>query len=342
MTQSSGTSRNHRGDILFAFALAAAGYVAWLVRDVLVLLYVSALFAVVLTPVVRATGRLRIGRWQPLKGRAVFFLLLAILGVFVGFGYLTIPPVLRDLDQLSGQAPSRVPELMVKLRQIPFADRLDDAAIVDKLQGFAGRAATYTLLSVRDWAGKLASVISGIVLMLYFILEGDQAYHWFLSFFPQPRRARLQGTLDRAGVRMGRWLIGQASLMLILGVCSTITFLCLHVRYPYALGFLTGLLNIVPVLGATVSLVLAALVAAIDSWGHALGVVIFFLVYLQVENSYLVPRIMRSRVDLPALAILVSLLLGFSLEGVVGGLIAVPTAVLVEVLLEEYLVQKET
>ncbi|HEY1650012.1 MAG TPA: AI-2E family transporter [Terracidiphilus sp.] len=341
MTQSSSTPHNHRGDIIFAFALAAAGYVAWLVRDVLVLLYVSALFAVVLTPVVRATGRLRIGRWQPLKGRAVFFLLLAILGVFAAFGYLTIPPVLHDLDQLSGQAPSKVPELMVKLRQIPFADRLDDAAIVDKLQGFAGRAATYTLLSVKDWAGKLADVISGIVLMLYFILEGDQAYHWFLSFFPPPRRTRLEGALNRAGVRMGHWLIGQASLMLILGLCSTITFLCLHVRYAYALGFLTGLLNIVPVLGATISLVLAALVAAIDSWGHALGVVIFFLVYLQVESSYLVPRIMRSRVNLPALAILVSLLLGFSLEGIVGGLVSVPTAVLVEVLLEEYLIQKE-
>jgi predicted PurR-regulated permease PerM len=142
-------------------------------------------------------------------------------------------------------------------------------------------------------------------------------------------------------VRMGKWLLGQASLMLILGLTSTIVFLFLKIRYAYALGVLTGLLNIVPVLGATISLVLALLVAALDSWGRVAGVAIFFLVYLQVENSYLVPRIMRSRVDLPALAILVALLLGFSLEGVAGALVAVPTAVLVTVLLEEYLVRKD-
>lgn len=341
MTQSASKPHDHRGDILFAFAIAAAGYVAWLVRDVLILLYVSALFAVVFTPIVRATGRLRIGQWRPLKGKAVLFLLLAVVGALTAFGYFTIPPVLRDLDQLSRQAPAKVPEWMAKLQRIPFIDRLDDDEIVDKLQGYAGQAASYTLISAKNWAGKVADVISGVVLMLYFILEGDSAYRWFLSFFPQPRRTRLKSTLDRAAVRMGKWLLGQASLMLILGTASTITFVCLHLRYAYALGVLTGLLNIVPVLGVTVSLVVAALVAAIDSWQHALGVAIFFGVYLQVENSYLVPRIMKSRVDLPALAVLVSLLLGFSLAGIVGGLVSVPTAVLVAVLIEEYLVQKD-
>jgi predicted PurR-regulated permease PerM len=104
---------------------------------------------------------------------------------------------------------------------------------------------------------------------------------------------------------------------------------------------LTGLLNIIPVLGAAVCVVLALLVAAIDSWGRVLGVAIFYLVYLQVENSYLTPRIMKNRVDLPGLAILVALVLGSALEGVVGALVSVPTAVLVAVLLDEYLVSKD-
>lgn len=342
MTPPSREPQTHRGDILFAFALAAACYFAWLLRDVLVLLYVSALFAVVLTPVVRATGHLHIGRWQPLRGRAILFLVLAIAGALSAFGYFTIPPVLHDLDQLSGQAPVKVPEFVEKLKHLPFGDRLNDSALIERLEGFAGQAATYTLLSVKNWASKLATVISGFVLTLYFILEGKQAYYWFLSFFQPPRRQRLQGTLDRAAIRMGKWLLGQASLMLILGMASTITFLFLHLRYAYALGVLTGLLNIIPVLGVTVSLVLAVLVAVIDSWEHALGVLIFFAAYLQIENTYLVPRIMKSRVDLPALAILVALLLGFALAGVAGALVAVPTAVLVAVLLEEYLVYKET
>jgi predicted PurR-regulated permease PerM len=140
---------------------------------------------------------------------------------------------------------------------------------------------------------------------------------------------------------MGKWLLGQGSLMLILGVTSTIVYLILGVRYAYFLGVLTGLLNIIPVVGVAVCLTLAAIVAAIDSWGRVLGIVIFYAIYFQVENSYLTPRIMKNSVDLPALAILLALLLGAALAGIAGALVAVPTAVLVAVLLDEYLVHKD-
>jgi predicted PurR-regulated permease PerM len=95
------------------------------------------------------------------------------------------------------------------------------------------------------------------------------------------------------------------------------------------------------VLGAAVCIALALLVAAIDSWGRVLGIAIFYVIYLQVENSYLTPRIMKNRVDLPGLAILVALVLGSALEGVLGALVSVPTAVLVAVLLDEYFVHKD-
>ena len=129
--------------------------------------------------------------------------------------------------------------------------------------------------------------------------------------------------------------------MLILGVVSTVVYAALHIRYAYALGFLTGLLNIIPVVGAAVCIALALLVAAVDSWGRVIGVAVFYVIYLNVENSFLTPRIMKSSVDLPGLSILVALLIGSALAGVVGALVSVPTAVLVAVLLDEYLVAKE-
>jgi len=82
-------------------------------------------------------------------------------------------------------------------------------------------------------------------------------------------------------------------------------------------------------------------VAAVDSWWRVLGVAVFYLVWIQVENSYLVPRIMKNRVGLPALTILVALLLGSSLAGVLGAMVAVPTAVLVAELVDEYVVRKD-
>ena len=341
MSMISDSPRTLRRDIVFAFALALACYLAWLIRDVLVLLYVSALFAVVLSPVERFTSQLRIRNRQPFKGSAIFLLLLVVAAAFTAFGFLALPPVIRDLQGFAREMPTRLPGLLEKLKNVPLAQHLDTTEISSRLQDFVSQAATYLLYSLSDWAGKLFDFIMGFILTIYFISEGDQAYQWFLSFFPRERRERLDKTLRRAEIRMGKWLLGQGSLMLILGVASTIVYLSLHVRYAYALGVLTGLLNVIPVLGAAICIALALLVAAIDSWGRVLGIAIFYLIYIQVENSYLVPRIMRNRVGLPGLAILIALVIGSALEGVLGAMVSVPTAVLVAVLLDEYLVSKD-
>ena len=332
--------RTLRGDIVFAFALALALALAWMVREVLMMLYVSALFAVVLTPVVKFTGRMRIGRWRPFKGTAVYFLILAMAAAVVAFGFLALPPVIKDMREFAREMPVRLPALMERLKHIPFADSLNMDDISAKVEDFVSNAATYILLSITGWAGKLADLVMGFVLTVYFILEGDLAYAWLLSFFPTDGRDRLDKALRRARIRMDKWLIGQGSLMLIMGLLSTIVYLSLHIRYAFALGVLTGLLNIIPVLGAAVCVALALLVAAIDSWQRVLGVAIFYVIYLQLENSYLTPRIMKNSVGLPGLSILIALLLGSALAGVPGALVSVPTAVLVAVLVDEFLVKK--
>jgi predicted PurR-regulated permease PerM len=332
--------RDYRSDILFALGLILACGLAWLLREVLMLLYVSALFATVLTPVVRSTGRLRIGRWRPFKGYAVFFLLLAVAGALTGFGFLALPPVIHDMQDFAREMPTRLPLVLDRMRHIPFANNLNTDEITSKVQDFVSNAATYLLLSIKNWAGAMVNITMGFILTVYFILEGASAYVWFLSFVPPSRRDRLDNALQRARVRMDKWLVGQLSLMLILGLLSTAVYLILHIRYAFALGVLTGLLNIIPVLGAAICVGLALLVAAIDSWGRVLGVAIFYAIYLQVENSFLTPRIMRNSVGLPGLSILVALLIGSALAGVPGALVSVPTAVLVAVLMDEYLVYK--
>jgi predicted PurR-regulated permease PerM len=341
MPQTVTQTRTLRQDIVFAFTLALACYVAWLVRDFLVLLYVCGLFAVVLTPLIQSIALFRIRSWQPFKNCAVLVLLLVAFGSILAFGFLALPPVIRDLHEFAQEMPTRLPAILDKIKHVPFADQLTSADTMRKLQDFVGQAAASVLYSITDWAGRFLTLITGVILTIYFISEGDHAYRWFLSLFPPEQRTRLDRTLRTAEVRMGKWLLGQGSLMLILGVLSTVVYLLLGVRYAYALGVLTGVLNIIPVLGAAVSIALALLVAAVDSWSRALGVAVFYVIYLQVENSFLTPRIMRNRVGLPGLAIFVALLLGAALEGVIGAMVSIPTAVLVAILVDEYLVNKE-
>jgi predicted PurR-regulated permease PerM len=332
--------RDLRRDIAFAFGLAALCYLAWLLRRVLLLVYVSALVAVVLIPVVRATSHVRIGHWRPFKGKAIFILVLGVVGAFTAFGFLALPPVIRDLNEAAKDMPARFPAFLEKLKELPFADRVNTDAVNQKVQDLVSNAATYVLLSIKNWASAIFSIAMGVILTLYFILEGDVAYRWILSFFPPHKRGRLDAALARADVRMGKWLLGQGSLMLILGLSSTVVYAMLHVRYAYALGVISGLLNIIPVVGSAVSISLALIVAAVDSWGRVLGVAIFYIVWVQVENSFLIPRIMGTTVGLPSLSVLVALLVGSELGGIVGAIVSVPTAVLVSVLLDEYLIQK--
>jgi predicted PurR-regulated permease PerM len=332
-------SRSLRADIAFAFAIAIAIYVAWIVHDVLLIIYVSALFAVVLMPVVNGLRRIRIGSWRPNRAVAIlliFLILGTLAGLFLGFA---LPPVISDMSQFIRELPVRGPQLLARAQQLPFVRHADLSALNAKLQDIASSSASSLLISLRNGAGRFFDLLTGVILTVYFMLEGEHAYAWFLSFFPQERRIRLDRALTRAELRMGKWLLGQASLMLTLGLVSTIAFLALKVRYAYALGVLMGAFNLVPIMGALISVSLALLVAAIDSWGRALGVLIVYLIYAQIENSVLTPRIMQQSVGLSGLSVLIALLLGASLAGVVGALVSVPTAVLVAELLDEYLVR---
>jgi predicted PurR-regulated permease PerM len=340
-TEETAEPRSHRSDVIFTIFLGLLLYVAWLVRDVLMLLYASALFAVVFMPVVRGMMKLRIGKWSPSRGIAVLILLLGVALFVTLFFAFAMPPVVRDMREFAGELPARGPALIARIRRLPLMQRVDFSAFEARMQDVASHAATYAFISIKSWASTLFDVITAIVLTVYFMLEGEEAYAWALSFFPQNQRMRLDRTLARAEVRMGKWLLGQATLMSILGLSSTIVFLFLHLRYAYALGVLMGLFNFIPVVGAMITVTLALLVAAIDSWGRVLGVAIFYAIYVQVENSFLTPRIMRTSVDLAGLAVIVALLLGGALEGVVGAMVSVPTAVLVAVLTDEYLVKSQ-
>lgn len=330
-----------RSTVLFAFAVGIALYLAYLLHDVLVVIYVSALFAVVLMPLVRAIMKLHIGKWHPGRGMAVLILLVLTAGSLALFFIVGLTPAFKDLREFIRELPQKGPEFFARIQKVPVLRDIDLDALQEKIQDMTANVATYAVRFATNWAGTVARILAGIVLTVYFIIEGDEAYAWFLSLFPVDLRMRLDQTLARASGRMGRWLLGQGSLMLILGISSTIVFALLHIRYAYALGIIMGLFNIVPVAGALVSVSLVVLVAALDSWGRVAGVLIFYFTYLQIENTWLTPRIMRTQVDLAGLTVLIAILIGSSLAGVIGAMVAVPTAVLIAVLIEEYAVHDE-
>ena len=163
-------TRTLRNDIVFTFALAIGLYLAWFVRNVLIILYVSALFAVVLMPVVCGIMRLRIGKWQPNRGVAILILFLAVGSFATLFFGFALPPVVHDIRQFINELPTRGPQMLERVRHIPFMQHVDVANLNARLQDFAANFATYLLLSIRNWASKLFDIITSIILTVYFML----------------------------------------------------------------------------------------------------------------------------------------------------------------------------
>jgi predicted PurR-regulated permease PerM len=330
-----------RGNILFCVVVLLLVALAWTLKKELLILYVSALFAVVLMPIVIRITELDLRGYHPSRPVAIILLLATAILVLVVFFTTGLPPVMHDLRQFSIDLPERIPVVVAHIRKLPLASRFGIDSVVERAEGAFTATATYLFTSLPLWLSHIFDILTAIFLCIYFMLEGESAYSFFLSLFPTSQRNRLNATLKKAERKISKWLLGQATLMLILGVTSTIVFGLLHVRYFVLLGFLMGLFNIIPIAGGVITIIVAAGVAALDSWTKMAGVLIFYAIYVNVENAILTPRIMRSSVNLMGLTILVSLLLGTALAGVVGALVAVPTAALISVLVEEYAVQKD-
>ncbi|MCI0351267.1 MAG: AI-2E family transporter [Acidobacteriales bacterium] len=332
----------YRAAILFAFALGLGLYVAYLAREVLLLVYVSALFAVVISPAIQLVRRVRIGKWRPSRGISILIILVGGLALVTLLLVVVIPPIIRDAQGLAAEWPQHAATLSEKIRNSPLARNLDPGIIDPSIiRQHAASAIGGAVGVFKKVAGGLFGFFSFLILTAYFVVDGERAFDWAVSLAPRGQQARLRLTLVRAESRMRLWLVGQGALMLILGTLTLIVFGILKIKYFSALAVFAALTNFIPIIGPLASFALSAVVAALDSPGKLLAVVIFYVAYQQLESAFLTPRIMKTTVDLPALAVIIALALGGTLAGVLGALIAVPSAALAAVLIDEYLVKKD-
>jgi predicted PurR-regulated permease PerM len=215
-----------------------------------------------------------------------------------------VPPIVADLTDLGAQLPTKVGDLRHRIATVPILRNVN-------------------LRGIEQYFGTIAGGITSMVTNVTQAIASTAA------------------ALLHAGARMRGWLVGQAILMLILGSSSAIVFGFMGIRYFYLLALFAGIANIIPLLGPILTVIVASLAALMDSLWKVLGVLIFYLVYQQIESAFLTPRIMKSQVKLCSSAVLVALLLGGELAGMVGALVAVPSAVLLSTLIDEYIVKRE-
>src|SRR5579864_9638467 len=236
-------ANNHRSDILFFFGVILALWVAYSVRDVLMLIYVSALFAVVLSPAIGMIQKMHIGSWRAGRGFAIVFLILVLALLGTLFAVFALPPVYRDGRNFSADWPRHMTELTEGIKHLPFAAKIDPAGLQKYASEIAGGAGGLFL----NIAGGIFGIFTAIILTAYFIIDGERAFQWAVSLFPIDQQQRLSSTLMRAERRMRNWLMGQTIMMGCMGLCSLAVYYALGLKYFYILAMFAGIADIIPI-----------------------------------------------------------------------------------------------
>jgi predicted PurR-regulated permease PerM len=201
--------------------------------------------------------------------------------------------------------------------------------------GAGGDAVTTVAGAVINVAGGVFGVVTILILTFYMLVESDTIFRRFVRLFPIEQRLRIATVSSDITVKVSAWLGGQLLLGAIIGTTATLGLWLLGMPYFFVLGFIAGIGELIPMVGPILSAIPALMVALTVSPSMALGVGVFFLVQQQFENHLLVPKLMERQVGVSAVTVIIALLMGGSLLGIVGALLAVPTAAVLQVIFDE-------
>jgi predicted PurR-regulated permease PerM len=195
---------------------------------------------------------------------------------------------------------------------------------------------------VNQALGIVLTSFTVLLLSFYLLVEGDDMFHGFLQWMPAEARPRWSRMASDAGVKVGAWMSGQFVLCMLVGTSATIGFWIIGLPYFYVLGLICGLGEMVPLIGPIVAAIPAVLVSTTVGLNAAVITTIFIFVQQQVENNIIIPRLMQKQTGISPILVMVAILIGGSLLGVVGALLAVPTAAVIQIMVREYLAHRET
>ena len=320
--------------VLAALVIAAA---IWNVRDVVILIVVSAFLAIGLNPAVELLQRRGLKR-----GVAVASIIGAVLLFVAGFVAAAAPPVTRQATQLQ----ERLPEYTERLRANETFRRLDNEyKINDKVEEWvdkrSGEVASGALGAATAVLGVVFKTLTILILTLYFLGAYQRIKRGAYRLLPRSRRARGGLIADEILNRVGGYVLGNLATSFIAGVLALVFFVVAGVPYPVALAMLVAMLDLIPLVGATIAAVVCTAVAFFVSAPVGIATAVYFVIYQQVENYVLVPRVMKRTVDISPLATIVAALIGGSLLGVLGALLAIPVAAAIQLIGTEVLYPRQ-
>jgi predicted PurR-regulated permease PerM len=325
------------GVLMLVLLTAAALGLVYAARHAITWILIAVFLAVALDPAVRFFERR--GLRRGLAAAIVFVLALLGLGVVA---LLFVPPLVREIRDLIDATPDFIEDLTAGRGPLGFLER--DYGIVERVRESVEGQGADRLLGVgapavdviRGLFTTVIAVVAIAFLTFFMLLEGRNWVMRFLDAVPARARARWERILGAVYRSIGGWVTGALVVALVAAVTTTIVLLVTGVPYAFALGLLVAILNPIPLAGATLAAVVISIVAFLGA-GIVPGiiVVVFFVVYQQVENHVLYPLVYGRTVRLSPLTVLVGVLIGIELAGIIGAIVAIPIAGSIQAVIRE-------
>jgi predicted PurR-regulated permease PerM len=324
---------------LGAATTVIALYALYTVRAILVRILIALFIAISLDPAVRVLARRGVRR-----GVAVTLIFLLAFALAAAFLTSVIPPLVTQFRNLSDDLPDYLHRLQANSSQ--FRELNDRYHVSDQLQGLVGtlpgRLGSGVLGFTSRVFGAVFNTLTVLVFTVYFMADMPRIRNGVVRLFPVSRRPQARQVVDLVVDKVGGYMIGNIIISLIAGVASFIAFSLLGVPFAVPLAFVVALCDLIPMIGATLGAVIGVTVAVFstDLW-HTILVAAFFIAYQQLENYLIAPRVLKTTVELGAAAVLIAGLIGATVLGLVGALMAIPVAAAFNVLLNERLLAHE-
>jgi predicted PurR-regulated permease PerM len=315
-------------------------YALYTVRAILVRILIALFIAVSLDPAVRLLASRGMRR-----GVAVTLIFLLALALAAAFLISVIPPLVTQFRNLTDDLPGYFTRLQSRSSQ--FRELNDRYHVSDQLRGLVGtlpgRLGSGVLGFTSRVFGAVFNTLTVLVFTVYFMADMPRIRAGVVRLFPVDRRPRARQVVDLVVDKVGGYMIGNIIISLIAGVASFIAFSLLGVPFAVPLAFIVALCDLIPMIGATLGAIIGVTVAlfSTDLW-HTVLVAAFFIGYQQLENYLIAPRVLKTTVELGAAAVLIAGLIGATVLGLVGALMAIPVAAAFNVLLNERLLAHET
>jgi predicted PurR-regulated permease PerM len=300
---------------------------------------------------VAVSGPVRLFERKMRRGLAIAIVYLGVILIPFLIAAVLVPPIVDQANNLATNAPEYARDLTKTVQDNKTLHDLDEKYdLTAKIEEQAGKLPA----KVGDAAGVLAdvgagivsSIFAGITILILSVFMVGAAPRWresFVRLHPEDRGRALNRLFDRTGTAVGGYVRGALLQALIAGVSSWIVLEILGVPYPVALALIIALLDLVPLVGATLGAVLVGVVTLFNDFPTATIVwAIWSVIYQQIENTVIQPRIQSRAVQVEPFVVLVAVLFGSALFGVFGALLAIPAAATLQIAIHEYSYYRRT